>query len=709
MSNKLALFAASFAMLASSHAQSSIEDYFPFSDLSSPSNYGDTGLLEIPNARFMKEASLRFNFSSSYPNEFTTITASPFKWLESSYRYTEVKNELYGPSRYSGNQSLKDKGFDLKMKLIGEGYYRPAVALGLRDIAGTGIFSSEYLVATKSLGNFDVTAGLGWGKLGSDDSIRNPLLSLNESFQIRTGSIKEGGEFKYTDWFSGTAALLGGVEYHLRKYGLKLIAEYDSSSPDKSTINPLEVKSNFNLGLNYHVSNNLQLGLSFERGTNFRMSFSLKGNFLKDTISKPPPKNIIALSKEQKKKSFENPDIFYRSLNKSLRDEKIFIQSATLKDTEVSVAIASSRFRNIPRMAGRSAAIISALASEDVGRMNIHVMNGDLEIATLKINRNKFDAAKAFKGSPQELLKVSLIDSNSNNPLISDSEFNPRIDFPEFSWTMSPALKHQIGGPEGFYLGQIFWKTDTTIKFRRNLSLYTSFGINLYDTFNDFKNPSQSNIPHVRSDIQDYLSEGKNNLQRMKLEYMFSPFKDIYMRADLGLIEEMFGGFGGEILYRPIDNDYSLGLSIHRVKQRGYKQRFSFKEYETTTGHASLYYDFPMGISSQMSIGRYLAGDKGATIDLSRRFTSGFVLGIFATKTELSAEEFGEGTFDKGFYFSIPTSLFYSDFRTGNISFGLHPLTKDGGAFLIQHNSLFSILGDSSKNSILRDWKDLLN
>jgi hypothetical protein len=709
MCNKLAIFAAFFAVLASSPAQSSIEDYFPFSDLSSPSNYGDTGLLEIPNARFMKEASLRFNFSSSYPNEFTTITASPFKLLEASYRYTEIKNKLYGPSSYSGNQSLKDKGFDLKMRLIGEGYYRPAVALGLRDIAGTGIFSSEYLVATKSLGNFDVTAGLGWGKLGSDDSIRNPLLSLSESFQIRTGSIKEGGEFKYTDWFSGTTALFGGVEYHLRKYGLKLIAEYDSSRPDMSTISPVEVKSNFNLGLNYHLSNNLQLGLSFERGTNFRMSFSLKGNFLKDTISKPPPKNIIALSKEQKKKSFKNPDIFYRSLNKSLRDEKIFIQSATLKDAEVSVAIASSRFRNIPRMAGRSAAIISALASEDVERMNIHVMNGDLEIATLNINRNKFDAAKAFKGSPQEVLKVSLIDSNSNNPLISDSDFNPRIDFPEFSWTMSPALKHQIGGPEGFYLGQIFWKTDTTIKFRRNLSLYTSFGINLYDTFNDFKNPSQSNIPHVRSDIQDYLSEGKNNLQRMKLEYMFSPFKDIYMRADLGLIEEMFGGFGGEILYRPIDNDYSLGLSIHRVKQRGYKQRFSFKEYETTTGHASLYYDFPMGISSQMSIGRYLAGDKGATIDLSRRFTSGFVLGIFATKTELSEEEFGEGSFDKGFYFSIPTSLFYSDFRTGNISFGLHPLTKDGGAFLIQHNSLFSILGDSSKNSILRDWKDLLN
>ena len=80
-----------------------------------------------------------------------------------------------------------------------------------------------------------------------------------------------------------------------------------------------------------------------------------------------------------------------------------------------------------------------------------------------------------------------------------------------------------------------------------------------------------------------------------------------------------------------------------------------------------------------------------------------------ATKTDLSDEEFGEGSFDKGFYFSIPTSLFYSNFRTGNISLGLHPLTKDGGAFLIQNHSLFGLVGDSTRGSIIRDWEDLLN
>jgi len=106
-------------------------------------------------------------------------------------------------------------------------------------------------------------------------------------------------------------------------------------------------------------------------------------------------------------------------------------------------------------------------------------------------------------------------------------------------------------------------------------------------------------------------------------------------------------------------------------------------------------------------LGKYLAGDKGITLDLSRRFKNGFTLGIFATKTDLSSEEFGEGSFDKGFYFSIPMESFFSDYRQGNIAFGLHPLTKDGGSMLNLTNSLYSLYGDTSRNSVLRDWKDI--
>ena len=65
---------------------------------------------------------------------------------------------------------------------------------------------------------------------------------------------------------------------------------------------------------------------------------------------------------------------------------------------------------------------------------------------------------------------------------------------------------------------------------------------------------------------------------------LFFSLKDVYLRADFGILEEMFSGFGGEIFYRPIDKQYSFGLTLHRVRQRGYEQRF-LRDYETTTGH----------------------------------------------------------------------------------------------------------------------------
>ena len=697
-----------FLLFFSQHALSNIEEYFPYKIIPAASNYGNTGIYQVPNARFMKEATLRFNFSSSYPFEYTSLTASPFNWFEATYRYVEIKNRNYGPDSYSGNQSLKDKGFDLKLRLLNESTYLPAAAVGIRDIAGTALFSSEYLVFTKRYGNFDLTAGLGWGGLGAAGGIKNPLEALDESFKTRTISVGEGGNFSPKVWFSGKTSLIGGIEYDLHKYGLKFKLEYDTTDPD-STRFPVDVDSRLNIGVNYYLSRSLHIGAAFERGNQFRVSFVINGNFLQDTIPKPKPKNVIALSQKQKKEEFNNKGIFYRSLNKSLRDESIYIQGASYKVDEVDVSIGTTRFQSQTRAAGRTARIVSALSTDEVKRINIHSMNGDLEVSKISLDRKEFDAANNFHGSFQEVLSKSSITSQSSDPLYSNADFMPIVNFPEFNWSMSPSLKHQIGGPEGFYLGQLLWKTDMSLKLRRNLSIHSSIGINIYDTFDDFNNPSASSIPHVRSDIQDYLSEGKNNIARLQAQYFASPFKDWFFRADVGLLEEMFAGFGGEVLHRPIDREFAYGLSVHRVRQRGFDQRFSFRDYETTTGHFSFYYDFPYGISSQFLVGKYLAGDKGATLDLSRRFKSGFTVGVFATKTNLSAEEFGEGSFDKGFYVSVPTKLFYSDFTTGAISFGLHPLTKDGGALLYQHNSLFGILGDTNRSSVVRDWDYLLD
>ena len=155
---------------------------------------------------------------------------------------------------------------------------------------------------------------------------------------------------------------------------------------------------------------------------------------------------------------------------------------------------------------------------------------------------------------------------------------------------MAPALRSHIGGPEAFFLGQLWWKTDTILLIRRGLTLYTSIGVNIYDNFDELNNPSESKLHHVRSDIQNYLREGTTNIVRMKLDYLWSPMNDVYARIDLGLIEEMYGGVGGEILYRPYKSKYAFGLVAHRVKKRAFNQRFGFRDYETTTGHFEFFH-----------------------------------------------------------------------------------------------------------------------
>ena len=59
----------------------------------------------------------------------------------------------------------------------------------------------------------------------------------------------------------------------------------------------------------------------------------------------------------------------------------------------------------------------------------------------------------------------------------------------------------------------------------------------------------------------------------------------------------MFGGIGIETLYRPFTKNYGTGMELWRVKQRSYRQLFSFLEddnkYMTTTGHFNFYFKEP--------------------------------------------------------------------------------------------------------------------
>ena len=44
---------------------------------------------------------------------------------------------------FSGDQTYKDKAFDVKLRLWEESYWMPQVSVGAKDIGGTGLFDAE--------------------------------------------------------------------------------------------------------------------------------------------------------------------------------------------------------------------------------------------------------------------------------------------------------------------------------------------------------------------------------------------------------------------------------------------------------------------------------------------------------------------------------------------------------------------------------------
>ena len=119
------------------------------------------------------------------------------------------------------------------------------------------------------------------------------------------------------------------------------------------------------------------------------------------------------------------------------------------------------------------------------------------------------------------------------------------------------------------------------------------------------------------------------------------------------------------------------------------------------TGHATLYWDTGWNdVLATLSAGRYLAKDLGVTVQLSRVFKNGVTVGAFFSKTNVSSAQFGEGSFDKGVFVSIPFDAFLTRSSNTIASFVWKPLTRDGGAKLGRSAQLYDLTGPRSDRTL---------
>ena len=107
--------------------------------------------------------------------------------------------------------------------------------------------------------------------------------------------------------------------------------------------------------------------------------------------------------------------------------------------------------------------------------------------------------------------------------------------------------------------------------------------------------------------------------------------------------------------------------------------------------------------------GRYLAGDYGATFQITRRFSTGVEIGAFATFTNVSAHQFGEGSFDKGIVIRIPLEWALPLSTQTEFATDLRPVQRDGGQRLDGDVTLYDETRRLGSNEFLQDLDESVN
>lgn len=643
---------------------------------------GGTGLIQTPTARMRKEGSFTVNYNDINEYRFWSASLQLFPWMESTVRYSDIRTRLYSPfESFSGDQTLKDKGIDVKFRLLQESYYFPEVSVGFIDIGGTGLFASEFLNISKAYGDFHFHLGIGTGYLGADSNIRNPLCKIQDAFCERpSGFSGNGGKVEFGDFFKGSTSLFGGLEYQTPIDGLLLKLEYDGNDYVDDVAGELRQDSKWNVGAVYKYDN-WDFNISYQRGNTFGfgVSYSFNMHTIKQVKYDSPPR---AIENTTPAESME--DLNRERLYGDLINQGSFLLNATHQEddemTFYGIQLGYSDYDEATERVGR---ILASELPETITTYRIVDTVAHTPMVETEIDAEAFKVAATYSELETDIETTYKRVDTSTETL---ENYSPN-KLSGFMFSTEAFWIQTFGNPEDFYLYQGGAYVNTGYAFDANFSVRSGIKVTLvenFDKFNFLVDSQQSTLPRVRTQVREYATRSAVTLENAYLHWFDRIAPDWYAQAYGGYLETMFGGVGAELLYRPVDSRLSFGFDLNYVQQRDFDSDTAFFDYKVLTGHASMYWnpEFLPDMQLVISAGQFLAKDKGVNIDIAKRFDSGIIVGAYAAFTNVSAEEYGEGSFTKGFYISIPFDLFSLAPAKGRGSLPWIPIGRDGGQML---------------------------
>lgn len=657
------------------------------------SDWGEIGLIQTPSARMESAGKVRAHVSAMHPYTKMSVLLQPMDWFELGFRYTDISNALYGPG-YAGDQTYKDKSIDVKLRLLKEGAYTPELAMGLRDVGGTGLFASEYVVANKRWGAWDASVGLGWGYLGARGGVTAPLGFLGQRFQSRpVVVVGSGGETNEQSYFHGDAALFGGVQWSSPSGKWVLKAELDGNNYQKEPFATTQPQNSpLNWGAVYRYSPSVDIAATVQRGNRVGVGLTMHFNVGQLEMPKPLDPALPRL-----------PAVYPVALQAHVLADELkqhagwTVQRASVMGATLAIEAQTDGALYMQERMDRAVALLHKSAPAHVRRFVIELNERGLPMTHTEVDRAEWLARMTRAQAPSLKLPPLVVSAGYRREpderagVDAQGAASSPVDSAS-ALSIQPSYSQILGGPDGFVLYQAGVKA--TVDYRLQPNTWVSGYVNarILDNYDTFKFDGPSNLPRVRTDARQYVTTSRYTMPNMQLTHVQDLGGGHYGSVYGGFLESMYAGVGGEWLYRPWKSPFAFGVDVNRVRQRSFAQDFGLRDYEVSTGHATAYWDTGWNdLQVKLQMGRYLAGDVGATLDLRRVFANGTTIGAWVTRTNVSAAQFGEGSFDKGIYVSMPFDLLLPKSSPGNAHAIWTPLMRDGGARLGRSVALFDL------------------
>ena len=652
------------------------------------------------SARMTQEGEIGFGVSHVPPYLNWNARVQPFHHLELSANYRVFHGYKDPAIGSQGFGDYADRGANIKYSLIlpEESWYRyPAIAVGIDDFMGTKKFTNYYIVGTQVFRNKGLEISLGWG----------------------TGTYTNGpsrGFFGGINWFPLSAYQSKWTR------GISLTAELDPTNyrKDPHPCRPLS-RSPLNVGVKYTFCDLIELSASYIRGDAFAAAGSIHYNWGKTEGFLPKIQDPLPYSApidRQPLGCYRPAEAMIQELYYSFNDQGFQLTEAWLEDCNdgsenLWISLFNCCYRQERTTRLRLQHLLAALTPSNVNHVIVTLESYGLPCQSYVYKREwLMDYVNQCIGpyefdiiSPREEVRFSpqtarLIFKRKNE--LWRCKVSPRLE--TFLGNAKGKFKYDAGlkgSIDGFLPYNWYYEVQASYTLLSSVNNLTDF---------DFFHPSQ--LPNVATDYIRYRQEGSFTCDKLYTQKSWNCGRGFYTRAALGYFQVNYAGLAGECLWYPACSWIAIGAEGAVVKKRSYSGHgFRGLGFQSTLRHfegktpvyqhytslqqcfLNVYLDFPAHqFFTKLSIGQFLARDKGGRLEATRYFDNGLRLTGWITLTDAFDVIHGEKYYDRGIAVEIPFDFFYKRSSRRVWNYAMAAWLRDAGYATMTGRTLFETI-----------------